>query len=361
MLYLREQLQRTSTVALTTVLALTNSSSVESMMAILQCSTPISLQLAILACLCLRCEEKRLQRQQYYLANKDAWKAYTAANQERIRANRVIWQAEHKDSMREYNKAYREANREQLNAYDRARPNKDERLEQRKAYRQANPEHVRELERASYWRNRENKLEQMKASYATHKPARQAANKEWREENREHIKAQQKEYQIANKDRLAKQKKEYHLANRERLLAKQKEFYTINRKRLLEEKKEYWAANREVLVEKHRRWAQANPEYDRAKKQQRRAAKANAPLNDFTAFQWRSMQEHYNHRCVYCGKRAKGKLTQDHITPLKKGGSHTLSNIIPACRSCNSKKYTGPPLSPVQPLLLSLPLEKKRS
>ena len=85
-----------------------------------------------------------------------------------------------------------------------------------------------------------------------------------------------------------------------------------------------------------------------------RARKANAPINDFTAAQWREMQGAYDHRCAYCGKRAKGKLTQDHITPLSKGGSHTVSNIVPACRSCNSQKHAGPPLTQVQPLLLTI-------
>lgn len=30
--------------------------------------------------------------------------------------------------------------------------------------------------------------------------------------------------------------------------------------------------------------------------------------------------------------------TLDHVKPLAKGGAHTLSNIRPACRSCNSSK-----------------------
>jgi 5-methylcytosine-specific restriction endonuclease McrA len=59
----------------------------------------------------------------------------------------------------------------------------------------------------------------------------------------------------------------------------------------------------------------------------------------------------YGHCCVYCGRKMQ-RLTQDHITPLSRGGNHTKSNIVPACRSCNSKKGTGEPLVPVQPMLL---------
>jgi 5-methylcytosine-specific restriction endonuclease McrA len=75
-------------------------------------------------------------------------------------------------------------------------------------------------------------------------------------------------------------------------------------------------------------------------------------VNDLTKDQWLLIQEAQNHRCAYCGRRAKGHLTQDHILALANGGSHTLHNVIGACRPCNSKKHTGPPPVPVQPLLL---------
>ena len=31
-------------------------------------------------------------------------------------------------------------------------------------------------------------------------------------------------------------------------------------------------------------------------------------------------------------------LTQDHFIPLSKGGEYSKKNIIPSCRSCNSRK-----------------------
>jgi 5-methylcytosine-specific restriction endonuclease McrA len=94
-----------------------------------------------------------------------------------------------------------------------------------------------------------------------------------------------------------------------------------------------------------------NPEKGIAKAERRRARKANAPINDFTATDWQEMKAHYGYRCVYCGKKFQ-RLTQDHIIPLSAGGSHTKSNIVPACRSCNSKKGVGAVLTPIQPLLI---------
>lgn len=99
-------------------------------------------------------------------------------------------------------------------------------------------------------------------------------------------------------------------------------------------------------------WRAANPDKAVLQVQKRRALKHNAPINDLTPAQWQNIQAAYKHCCAYCGKRGNGKLTQDHITPLSKGGSHTMHNVIPACSSCNSKKNAGPVPIPVQPLLL---------
>jgi 5-methylcytosine-specific restriction endonuclease McrA len=115
------------------------------------------------------------------------------------------------------------------------------------------------------------------------------------------------------------------------------------------------AANREAFNANHRAWRKqrrlTHPDSFRTSESKRRARQRGAAIRDFTAQQWRAMQELVDHRCTYCGKRCKGKLTQDHIVPLSKGGNHTWTNITPACSSCNSKKYTGPPPQPVQLLL----------
>lgn len=115
-------------------------------------------------------------------------------------------------------------------------------------------------------------------------------------------------------------------------------------------RRRYWAHHAQSLIAMST-WRKQHPEQGRSDAARRRARRKAAPLNDFTAAQWKAMKEHYGHRCVYCGRKMK-HLTQDHIISLAKGGSHTLSNIIPACRSCNSRKGTKNPPVPVQPLLL---------
>jgi 5-methylcytosine-specific restriction endonuclease McrA len=150
----------------------------------------------------------------------------------------------------------------------------------------------------------------------------------------------------------------YYVAHREELLAKYRAYRTANLDKRLAKDRAYRAAHREALREKRRAYLKARPEVESTRQRRRRAAQRNAPRNDLTHLQWLEIQAAQSHRCWYCGKRQKGKLTQDHITPLSRRGSHTLSNVIGACRSCNSEKGVKPPKIPVQPLLLTVALPK---
>lgn len=97
-----------------------------------------------------------------------------------------------------------------------------------------------------------------------------------------------------------------------------------------------------------RAWRKANPDKVKATYHRRRAAKKDAPVNDLTAQQWIGIKAAYRWCCAYCHR--KRPLTMDHVIPLSRGGPHTASNIVPACRSCNSRK--GARAAPAyQPLL----------
>ncbi len=43
--------------------------------------------------------------------------------------------------------------------------------------------------------------------------------------------------------------------------------------------------------------------------------------------------------CGYCGRPTPPReLTMDHIVPISRGGRSTKGNVIPACKTCNTKK-----------------------
>ena len=62
-----------------------------------------------------------------------------------------------------------------------------------------------------------------------------------------------------------------------------------------------------------------------------------------TGAEWRAILEAYGHCCAYCRKPfgPDRKPTQDHFTPVSKGGHHTKENVIPACVKCNCSKYVS--------------------
>ena len=86
-------------------------------------------------------------------------------------------------------------------------------------------------------------------------------------------------------------------------------------------------------------WIKRNPDKMQAINQNRRARRefliAGAKIS---GKEWVELKYKYGNSCAYCG--VAGKMTMDHVIPLSKGGPHRISNIVPACISCNVKKGT---------------------
>lgn len=120
----------------------------------------------------------------------------------------------------------------------------------------------------------------------------------------------------------------------------------------------------------HRRWMwKTNPRYktriksnndkywqtEKGKESRRnrvrnRRAKLAQVENSLTAKEWKEILVQYRYKCVYCG--SKKNIEMDHIIPISKGGPHIKSNVVPACRRCNSSKNNKLPPKPVQPVLI---------
>lgn len=188
---------------------------------------------------------------------------------------------------------------------------------------------------------RKNNVEQLKITRKTHhlkdenKKKRNIRRQQWRKENRAVYLGKRRENYRKNAESRREKRRQYTKDNPEIILAAS----------IL-----YREENKEKIKEANRKQRLKNPDRAVLDANKRRARIASAPENDLTQAQWDFIKETFHHCCAYCGKKQK-RLTQDHITPITKNGRHTASNIVPACRSCNSKKRTGPPLVPVQPIL----------
>lgn len=55
-----------------------------------------------------------------------------------------------------------------------------------------------------------------------------------------------------------------------------------------------------------------------------------------TPDQWADQIKLFGNQCAYCP--SCGPLTMDHVIPLSKGGQHSIDNVVPACKPCNSSK-----------------------
>jgi 5-methylcytosine-specific restriction endonuclease McrA len=176
--------------------------------------------------------------------------------------------------------------------------------------------------------------------------------KQYYQVHADRINEKKKQYVQAHAERTKEYRKQYYQANAERISERHKRYDQAHAEHIKERKRQYRQAHAEHIHKWQKQYKRSHPELRRASDTKRRARKNGAAISDFTAQQWQDMQAAYDHRCVYCHKRYKGKLTQDHITPISKGGNHTYSNIVPACRRCNSSKGTGQAKKLVQPLLL---------
>jgi HNH endonuclease len=191
------------------------------------------------------------------------------------------------------------------------------------------------------------------------RPCYSENTKAYKRKDPEKVRSKDRAYRLKNKENHQQQDKKYRLENKEDIQRRKRNYRLENPEKIKKQKHDSYERNKEKHQIKTRIYRQNHPEMAYMLQEQRRARKLNAPLNDLTKQQWQEIQVVHDYRCVYCHRKST-RLTMDHIIPLSRAGSHTASNIVPACISCNSKKQAGPPLIPVQPLLLTMAPPKKQ-
>ena len=172
-----------------------------------------------------------------------------------------------------------------------------------RVYRQLNKERIVANNRARYHADVNLSRERQRASHHNHKAQRNAKSRA--------------NYQ-ANREQRLKQQKEYRSKNLETYRQKSRDWRSANKQRLLEQ-----GAN----------WRKANPEVHRQAYHRRRAMQKQ---NGVFIILHKELKRLYSSPCNYCG--AKQNITADHVVPIARGGRHSIGNLVPCCKSCNSRK-----------------------
>lgn len=89
------------------------------------------------------------------------------------------------------------------------------------------------------------------------------------------------------------------------------------------------------MSEYHKQYHNEHLEQYRIREHQRKSRKHLLPFT-LTIAQWELIKLSFNNCCAYCGKELP--LAQEHFIALSKGGEYSANNIIPSCKSCNSRK-----------------------
>lgn len=97
-------------------------------------------------------------------------------------------------------------------------------------------------------------------------------------------------------------------------------------------------------LKKHAAWnrkrSKENPDYGRMQSQKRYAKKKGNGSFLVTLRDLERLAARHEGLCAYC----RGQFTDtnrrewDHVIPISRGGSHSIGNLVPACKSCNRAK-----------------------
>jgi 5-methylcytosine-specific restriction endonuclease McrA len=169
-----------------------------------------------------------------------------------------------------------------------------------------------------------------------------AKRRERHKENVDHINDKKREWYHNNSEKACKHSQDFRKRHPETVKAYQQEY---NRSEQAKERDQrYRERHPERVKQIQRNYWFGNHEHNL---DQMRVHKAEVRTllkgieETFSVQEWQDLKVRYDYTCLACGRREPDiKLTVDHVQPVSRYGSNTISNIQPLCLSCNSRKGT---------------------
>ena len=135
------------------------------------------------------------------------------------------------------------------------------------------------------------------------------------------------------KDCHAQKNREWYATNKQKKINYQAQKRIGKRQEARDYAKNYRHQNPEKIKDSHTRWRKNNPEKVREHEHRRRARLLS---NDEFYITEKFFIKLYKSPCVGCGETKN--ITQDHVIPIARGGTHSEGNLQPMCKRCNSSK-----------------------
>jgi len=147
-------------------------------------------------------------------------------------------------------------------------------------------------------------------------------------------------YYAAHKEESAAANAAWILANRDAYLATQ-EAYRIEHRGTASAAAAAWrAANPEKARALTLSYFASHPEKKRSYGAKRRALKRGCTAEHLPEHYERGLYEAQCGLCYYCGDSLEENGQHlEHMTPLSRGGAHSLANLCLSCPNCNQRKH----------------------
>ncbi len=178
--------------------------------------------------------------------------------------------------------------------------------------------------------------------YAISPDKKRAAIARYLAGHREQVRAYQARYYREHEAELKASGTAYRLQHLDEESDRNRRYRQEHHARILVQSAEYRAIHGDEIRARRRANPEANRDYVHRYRARRMAAKV-GPID------WDIVYERDSGFCHICHKRLKrSEMTLDHAVPLIRGGAHSMENVRPAHKRCNSVKYC---VGPGQPFL----------
>jgi 5-methylcytosine-specific restriction endonuclease McrA len=174
-----------------------------------------------------------------------------------------------------------------------------------------------------------------------------ARRKAWRAKSADKIAVHNRNYRLKNPEKLKQKGKNYWEKNRPMLLAKQKKYREANADKVALSTSKWQKENKDRVNAKSKKWRNTHPE--QAAQIGKNFREKNPENGKLTSMRYRArkyqngiflvreteIKSLLEKPCFYCGAKSEHL---DHVTPISRGGRHSIGNLIQSCAGCNLSK-----------------------